>query len=143
MANALFASGRGFFLDGSISWSGATIRIMFVDHADDTPVAATDDYLNDIATAARVPAGTDGTQTNHPQLTSPTTTGGVADAADTTFTALTGDVSESLVIYKGTLTDTSSPLIAYIDTATGLPFTPNGGDAIIVYDSGANKIFKL
>ncbi len=143
MANALFDSGRGFFLDGSISWSGATIRIMFDDHADDNPDVSVDDYLSDIATAARVPAGTDGTQTAHPQLTSPTTTAGVADAADTTFTTLTGDVSESLIIYKGTLTDTTSPLIAKIDTAAGLPFTPNGGDAIIVYDSGANKIFKL
>lgn len=38
---------------------------------------------------------------------------------------------------------TDSPLIAYIDTATGLPVTPNGGDITIAWDSGANKIFKL
>jgi len=38
---------------------------------------------------------------------------------------------------------TESPLIAYIDTATGLAVTPNGGDITIAWDSGANKIFKL
>jgi hypothetical protein len=38
---------------------------------------------------------------------------------------------------------TDEPLIAYIDTATGLPVTPNGGDITIAWDSGANRIFKL
>lgn len=143
MANALFDLGRENFLDGNISWTNDTIRAVFIDHADDTPVVSTDDYLNDLATAARVPAGTDGTQTAHSALASKTKTSGVADAADTTFSALTGDVVESLVIYRGTLTDTTSELIAYIDTATGLPLTPNGGDVIVSWDSGASKIFKL
>jgi hypothetical protein len=34
-------------------------------------------------------------------------------------------------------------LIAYIDTATGLPVTPNGANITAVWDNGANKIFKL
>jgi len=34
-------------------------------------------------------------------------------------------------------------LIAFIDTATNLPVTPNGGDIIVAWDNGANKIFKL
>lgn len=143
MANALFDSGRAKFLEGSIAAGTDTLRVVFIDHADDTPVPATHDFLDDLATAARVPAGTDGTQTNHPALASKTTTAGVLDAADTTFSALTGDVVESIVIYKGTLTDTTSPLIAFIDTATGLPFTPNGGDAIIAWAASSPNIFKL
>lgn len=143
MANALFDTGRASFLKGEIAAASDTLRVLFVDHADDTPVPATDDFLNDIATAARVPAGTDGTQSNHPALASKTTTAGVLDAADLTFTALTGDTSESIVIYKGTGTDTTSNLIAFIDTATGLPFTPNSGDAIIVWAASSPNIFKL
>lgn len=143
MANALFDSGRAKFLEGSIAAGTDTLRVLFVDHADDTPVPATDDFLDDIATAARVPAGTGGTQSNHPALASKTTTAGVLDAADLTFSALTGDPSESIVIYKGTGTDASSPLIAFFDTATGLPFTPNGGDAIIVWAASSPNIFKL
>ncbi len=38
---------------------------------------------------------------------------------------------------------TAQRLIAYIDTATGMPVTPNGGDITIAWDNGANKIFKL
>ena len=47
------------------------------------------------------------------------------------------------MIYRDTGTEATSPLIAYIDTATGLPITPNGGDIIVVWDDGANKIFRL
>ncbi len=34
-------------------------------------------------------------------------------------------------------------LVAYIDSATGLPVIPNGGDITITWDSGANRIFAL
>ena len=141
MANALFASGRAKSLEGSIAAGTDTLRVFGADHADDNPNTSTDDFLDDIATAARVPAGTDGTQTAHSALASKTTTAGTLDAADTTVSALTGDQFESLILYKGTLTDTTSPLIAKIDTATGLPFTPNGGDLVVVWDAAG--IFTL
>jgi hypothetical protein len=72
-----------------------------------------------------------------------TSTAGVADVADFTFTAVTGDPSEVIVFYKDTGTASTSALIAYIDTATGLPVTPNGGDINIQIDNGSNKLFKL
>jgi len=36
-----------------------------------------------------------------------------------------------------------SPLLAFLDSVTGLPVTPNGGDITVAWDNGANKIFKL
>lgn len=69
--------------------------------------------------------------------------GGVADAADAVFTAVSGAVSEYLVIYKDTGTDSTSPLIAYIDTATGLAVTPNGADINVIWDGGSNRILKI
>ena len=39
--------------------------------------------------------------------------------------------------------NTESPLAMLIDTATGLPVSPNTGDITIAWDSGANKIAKL
>ena len=54
-------------------------------------------------------------------LTTKSTTSGIADADNVTFTAVTGDPSETIVIYKDTTNASTSPLIAYIDTATGLP----------------------
>ena len=68
---------------------------------------------------------------------------GVADAPDVTFLAVTGAVCEAIVIVKWVTEAADSPLIAYIDSATGLPVTPNTGDIQITWDSGANKIFKL
>lgn len=76
-------------------------------------------------------------------LTSKTFTDGVFDAADVTLTAVTGSAIASLVIYTEAGSSASSTLMIYIDSATGLPLTPNGGDVIITWDSGANKIFKL
>lgn len=134
MANALYDAGRDAFLNGNIDWVNDTIKVVLVDAADYTVNLTTDDNLDDIAAGGRVATGT---------LTSKTTSAGVADAADLTFSTVSGDQSEALVIYKDTGVESTSTLIAYIDSATGLPVTPNGGDITIQWDAGANKIFKL
>jgi hypothetical protein len=128
MANALFDKGRQKFLEGSIAWLTDNIKLVLVDHGVDTPNPSTDEFLSDIAAGARV--ATSG------NFTGKTSTNGVADADDVTLTAVSGASVESIVIYKDTGTETTSPLIAFIDTATGLPLTPNGGDVIVVWDNG-------
>jgi len=136
MANALYGKGREGFLDGSIDWDTDDIRVILVDMADYPAFSIdVDDNLDDIPTAARVKVSD--------ALASKTVTLGVADAADITLSAVTGDASEALVIYKHTGVESTSRLIAYIDSATGLPVTPSGGDIAIQWDDGANKIFKL
>lgn len=135
MANALYDKGRQGFLDGSIDWDTDNIKVTLVDAADYTKNLATDDFYNDVTAGGRV--ATSG------NLASKTVVDGVADAADVTFSGVTGDVSEELVIWKDTSVESTSNLIANIDTATGLPVTPNGGDITVQWDNGANKIFKL
>lgn len=135
MANALYDKGREGFLDGSIDWDTDDIRIILVDAADYTVNLSTHDNLDDIPSGARVAVSS--------SLGSKTVAAGVADAADVTLSAVTGDPSEAIVIYKHTGTESTSRLIAYIDTATGLPVTPSGGDIIVQWDNGSNKIFKL
>jgi len=69
-------------------------------------------------------------------------TNGVFDGADVTYTAVTGNSVEALVIYVDTGTAATSPLVAYLDTSvTGLPVTPNGGDITITWN--ASGIFAL
>jgi len=135
MANSLYDKGREGFLDGSIDWDTDTIKLVLIDEADDTIDLAVDDNLDDRAAAARV--ATSGA------FASKTVTAGVADAADVTLSAVTGDVSESIDVYKDTGVEATSRLVCNIDTATGLPVTPNGGDITVTWDSGSNKIFKL
>lgn len=135
MTNSLYDNGRAGFLDGSISWSDDTIKVVLVDSADYTLSLSADDNLDDIASAGRVATSA--------ALTSKTSTAGVADAADVTLSAVTGDQAEYLVIYSEGAADSSSPLIAAIDTATGLPVTPSGGDITVTWASSSPNIFKL
>ena len=134
MANALYDKGRESFLKGEISWSSDVIKAVLVDNADYTVDLVNHQFLSDVKT---IPAAVVATSL---AFTSPTTTAGQADAADITFTAVTGDISESLVIYQEGAGDTTSRLIAYIDTATGLPVTPNGGDIQVQWSA---PIFTL
>ena len=135
MANALYDKGRQAFLEGAINWSSDTIKIVLLDAADYTVNLATHDNLDDIPAAARVATSS--------ALTGKTTTDGVADADDVVLSSVTGDQSEAFAIYKDTGVESTSKLIAYFDTATGIPVTPNGGNITVQWDSGANKIFKL
>lgn len=132
MANVLYDKGRQAFLEGGIAWLTDTIKVALVDTGTYTFSAAHQFYSS--------VSGVVGT----PQtLTTKTTTNGVADADDSTFTSVSGASVEALVIYKDTGSAATSPLIAYIDTATGLPFTPSGVNQTVVWDSATNKIFKL
>lgn len=133
MANALYDKGREGFLDGSIDWDTDDIRCVLVDTGTYTVNTSTHDFHDDLS----------GIVATSGNFASKTVTAGVADAADVTFTAVSGSTVEAIVIYKWTGSSATSRLIAYIDTATGLALTPNGGDVTITWDSGANKIFKL
>lgn len=144
MANALFDPGREGFLLGEIDWDTATIKV--------SPVraytfSAAHKFVSDVTGAGGVLHG--GAANT---LASKTGTSGVADAADTTFTALTatGAAACSLLIYQASavgggadVAATAQRVIGYIDTGTNIPFTPNGGDVTVAWDNGANKIFKL
>lgn len=134
MANGMYVKGLEAFLKGEIDLLNDTIKVTLVDAADYTVNLSTHDFIDDVAAGSRVATATLGTKS---------VTGGAFDAADVTFSAVTGDPSEALVIWMDTSTESTSPLIAYIDTATGLGVTPNGGDITVTWDSGTNKIFKI
>lgn len=135
MANTLYDFARQRFLEAQLNWMTDTIKVILVDTGAYTPQTAVHQYLADIPISARIAGPV--------TLTSKTTTGGAADGADVTFTSVTGASIESIIIYSDSGTEATSPLIAYIDTATGLPITPNGGDIIVTWDNGTNKIFKV
>jgi hypothetical protein len=145
MANALYDHGRNAFARGLVSWrqsGGSTIRVTLVDLADYTPNLSTHQYMNTdtVPAAARI-----ATQ----QLTLLDPTAGICDGNDVTFPSVSGDQAEALIIWLdgggggNTASGTTDLLLAIIDTATGLPVTPNGGDINVAWDNGTNRIFKL
>jgi hypothetical protein len=137
--NAVYAKARNGFLRGDISWKsgGNTFRAYLVDIQGGTGYAV--DLVNDEFLSA-IPAGA---LISYTALAPIDPAAGIADAADVTFLAVSGAVSEAIVIVKWVTNAADSPLVAYIDSATGLPVTPNSGDIGIAWDNGGNKIFKL
>lgn len=135
MANALYDNGRESFLRGEISWNADDIKAVLVDTALYTVDLDAHQFLDDIPGGARV-----ATSAN---LAGKTTTDGVADANDVTFPTVSGATVEAVVLYQDTGVEATSRLIAYIDTATGLPVTPNGGDITVQWAATANRIFRL
>jgi hypothetical protein len=135
MANQMYTKGLQSFLEGGIAWLTDNIKVVLVDSAAYTPAVTTHQFLSDIPSGARI-----ATSAN---LAGKTSTGGVAGANNAVFTAASGVQSEYAVIYKDTGTAATSSLIYFMDTMTGLPVTPNGGDITLAWDTGPNKIFKL
>lgn len=135
MANAVYTLAKQAFLSAQINWPTDTIKAALVS-AGYTPVIATDQYLSAIPSGAIIATTA--------AFTGATDTAGVANANNVTFTAVGGTtVGKYIVIYKDTGSPATSPLIALIDTATGLPVTPNGGDITVAFDTGPAKIFSL
>ena len=77
------------------------------------------------------------------EITSKTQTNGVFDGSDLTYTAVSGNTVEAIVLYrKNAGANTTWPLIAYIDSSvTGLPVQPNGGNITVTFN--ASGIFAL
>jgi hypothetical protein len=141
MSNSLYDYGRGQFLQAGINWLSDTIKTALVNTSSYTVNTASHQFLADVTAGAFV-APSSGVQAGT-TLTSKGATAGAASAANVTFSSVSGSTVGAIIIFKDTGSAATSPLIAYIDTATGLPITPNGGDIIVTWDTGTNKIFKL
>lgn len=128
MAAAAYTKALEWFLDVLLT---NDIRAILVDTADYTYSAA-HDFLDDVPSGARV--ATSGA------LAGKSVTGGVFDATDVVLSSVTGDSSETVILYYHTGTESTSRLVAYLD---GVTVTPNGGQITIQWDNGTNKILKL
>lgn len=134
MANRLYDKGRQRYLEGQIAFLTDTIRLVLVT-AGYVPNTFLDEFLSSILVVQRV-------ATSSP-LIGKTASNGVADSDDVPFLALGGPPFSYMVLYKDTGAAATSPLIALWDTVAGMPFTPNGGNLLIEWDSTGAGIFKL
>jgi len=147
MANALYPKFKEALLNqaagtAAINLSSDTnIKVALVNISGSTNAytySSSHQYFSSVSTNSAAVVGDSAT------LGSKTVTNGVFDAGDVTFTGVSGtNVIGALVVYKDTGTAASSPLIAFLDSGTGLSITPNGGSVTVSWDSGANRIFAL
>ncbi|GAA0897693.1 hypothetical protein [Pseudonocardia zijingensis] len=126
MANAFFPKGRQAFATAQVNWPADTIIVDLVD-MNDVPTfsLSTFQFRSEIPAGARIATGT---------LTGLDALDGVLSADDVTLPTVTGDQAEALIVSKNTGSDATSPLLVFVDQATGLPVTPNGGDISIDWD---------
>lgn len=134
MSNVLYDPGREGFLDGSIIFSSGDIRVMLVKST--YVFSAAHKFLADLGVVDNGRSAA---------LASKTVANGIANAANTSLTAIAAAACASLVLFQHTGADATARLILYVDTpASGLPFTPAASQNVpINWDTGANKIFKL
>ena len=138
MANAVYPEYKEFLLSAAANVS------LTVDDATDGPFcalvdtgaytySAAHDFFNDLAGIV----GTD------QRITAPTVANGTFDGTDLTYTSVTGNSVEALVIYRKNVgANTTWKLVVYLDTSiTGLPVTPNGGNITVTWN--ASGIFTL
>ena len=125
MANALYNPFKQQLLDNTtaIDMDGDIIKATLIDSADYTFSAAHDEYSGgsqDVPTAAKVAESA--------QLGSATVSAsGGFDTADFTWSTVSGDQSEAIILWDDTVTN--DRLVAFYDTGmTGMPVTPNGGN---------------
>jgi hypothetical protein len=142
MANALFDTGREGILKGEITWQGTTVKMRAYLGRGYTFNAA-HKFVSDYT-------GNSGVVVATVELATLTYANGVAGCAGWTWPAVgAGSACTQILLVQytdlagGALADSARRLIAFIDTATGLPVTPNGGDITGAQDAGANKLFKL
>lgn len=140
MANTIYNDSRSGFLAGEIDWDTAVIKTALVRGY--TP-AVSHKFVSDVTGAGGVLAATSAA------MTAKTTTAGTADAADLTFTAVASNASgHGLLVFQASavgggadVAATAQRVIAWFDTGTNLPITPNGGDVVVTWN--ASGIFSI
>jgi hypothetical protein len=140
VANQLTDTGREGFLVASYGWKAGSLPATWTPYIVGSMGNTLNSivFLSDITSAVWRARGT--------YLANKTTASGIADSDDTIVPAV-GSAGSATAVYIVLVNETNasntSLVGAVIDTATGLPFLPNGGDIQIVWDNGANRIFKL
>ena len=140
MANLLTDTGREAFLVASYGWKAGSLPGTWVPYIVGSMGNAPGGIvlLSDITAAVWRARGT--------YLVNKTTASGIADADDTIVAAVGSAGSAtavSVILVNETNASNTSLVGPFIDIATGIPFLPNGGDVQLVWDAGANRIFKL
>lgn len=133
MANTIYPLYKQALIDGDtlVDLNDLTVKVALVDTG-----AYTYSGAHQFLTSLTGVIGTAQTIANT------TVNNGLFDGDNVTYTSVTGNSAEALVIYIDSTVAATSRLVAYIDSGvTGLPVTPNGGDITITWS--VSGIFAL
>ncbi len=134
MANAVYPKALTALGEGSIDLRTADVRAMLVKSS--YTYDAADEFVLDLGSVDNGRSGSLASQTWG------VVSEGVFDAADSTLDATAAVACNALALFVHTGSDATARLLAYIDTATGLPFTPAAGQSVPI-TWNASGIFAL
>ncbi len=136
MANFIYGKAKQSLLNGEFNISSDSLKVLLVTDSY-VPSQNTDQFVSNIS-GSYIKERTS-------SLTNVTNILGVIDADDVTVAQYSGLAFKALVIYKDSGTDSTSRLLAYIDTATGIPFAGinSATNITINWSNGSNKIISL
>lgn len=135
MSNAMYDKGRDAFANKLIDWVNDDIRVALLSSGY-TPNLSTHQYVSDL--------GANIVARSASSISGKSTLAGVCDATNHVIASVSGSQITRIALYQYNASDSAARLIGLIDSAAyGLPYTPDGTNITIIWDDGANKIFKL
>jgi len=115
----------------TVDFNGDDVRASLLDQTDSGTITVTSQNYGQVNTT---PVAEMAAALQNPTVGSVAV--GVFDADSVTYTSVTGDTADYLVLYKHNATAANATLIATWDSATtGLPVTPNGGDITVTWNA--------
>lgn len=136
VSNFIYGKAKEALLNGQFNVSSDTLKVLLVTQSY-VPNQNVDQFVSNISNSyIKVRTGA---------LSGVTSTLGVLDASNLTYPNYDGASFHALVIYKDTGSDNTSRLLAYIDSATGIPFLGinETTDITINWSNGSSKIISL
>lgn len=136
MANALYGKAKESLLSGEVDLPSNAVKFLMVS-SDYVVAIDTHEFVSDIGSGNIV--------ARSGELDNKSVTLGVFDADNETVEEYGNSGFEYLILYVDSGNDTTSRLLAYIDTADGLPVAATNGVASIAlqWSNEASKIFAL
>ena len=134
--NFIYGKAKEALLNGQFNVSSDTLKVLLVTQSY-VPNQNVDQFVSNISNShIKVRTGA---------LSGVTSTLGVLDASNLTYSNYDGTSFHALVIYKDTGSDNTSRLLAYIDSANGIPFLGinETTDITINWSNGSSKIISL
>jgi hypothetical protein len=136
MSNALYTKAKEALLEGLLDLTDDTLKICLV-KSTYTVNLSDHQYLSDI--------GTSNIAATSSALLGKSTSDGIFDAENITIEDYGTSGFSYMILFKDTGVTSTSRLIAYIDTADGLPVSPSESTISITvnWSNAINKIFTL
>lgn len=133
MSNTTYPKGAEKILGGSIDFIGGAIKVALVSTG--YTFSTAHEFVSDLG-ATRI--ATD------QALVNKSVAGGVLDGDDLNYGAIApGSTIKAIAVYKDTGNASTSPLLFYFDTVTGLPAATNGGVVTVPWSNEVKKIARI